>query len=67
MKNELKKIMQEKNFELRNRYEMEGCTFKPKINSVKKTKNLFATKENRDDGSNLYQRNERWKKKKNDK
>jgi hypothetical protein len=67
MKHEMKKIMQEKNVELKSKNEMDGCTFKPKINSTKKTKNLFVVKENKEDGSNLYQRNEKWKKKKNDK
>lgn len=61
IKNEVNKLIIQKNFELKEKQMLSKCTFKPRTNSVKFIKTGLKDS-NR--GSDVYQRNEYWMKNK---
>jgi hypothetical protein len=64
IKNEMIKIIYEKNNELKIQQELTECTFKPKIISKKKDEKVFQLNQCKD---NLYIRNMHWNRQKKEK
>jgi len=63
IKNEVNKLIIQKNYELKEKQLLSKCTFKPRVNSIKSiTTNLKDTKRN-----SVYERNQYWKKNKQEK
>ena len=61
IKNELIKIICEKNNEIKSKNELKECTFKPSINKSIKTIKYFNTEKQSEHGKTTYDRNLFWK------
>ena len=64
IKNEVNKLIIQKNFELKDKQLLSKCTFKPRINSVK---TLSARKDSNKFAYNVYERNDNWMRNRNEK
>ncbi len=66
IKNELIKIICEKNIEIKGMNEVKECTFKPTINKSIKSLKYLNTEKDKEQARNLYERNLFWKNKTNE-
>lgn len=68
IKNELIKMMHEKNNEIKAQQELSECTFKPRLNIPKKSKNGSAVKKSvKEQRGSIYTRNVYWNQQKTEK